>query len=210
MTGWDEQRAREAIARYGERLLEDGLTRHTGGNVSVRVDNDRFAISPSGVPYPEVDPSAVPVVTTEGELVDGVNEPSSETPMHATVYRERPDAGGIVHTHSPFASAYATAGRPIEPAYYLVALVGDRVPVSAYEMPGSWELGERAVAALEDRNGVLLRNHGVLTVGSTIEDAYEVAVQLEHVAEVTYRAEHLGGPEILSADDVRDLVEYFD
>lgn len=205
----DEDEAKALVARKGVDLLEEGLTQRTSGNVSVRVDGERVAISPTGVPYHDISPEDVPLVGLDGEQVGDGEPPSSETPMHTAVYRERDDVGGMVHTHSPFATTFAALGRPIEPSHYLIAFAGKRVETADYGRNGTAELAERAMEAMGDRNAVLLRNHGVLAVGPTLEDAHNVASRVEYCARIHFQASLLGDPELVGDDELDDLIDYF-
>lgn len=201
--------AKREVVEKGVEILEEGLTQRTSGNVSVRADDEHVAISPSGVPYHEITIDDVPIVNMNGEVVDEAREPSSETPMHLATYRNRSDVGAIVHTHSPYATTFAALGRPIEPAHYLIAFAGKKVETAEYATNGTPELGEKAVDALADRNAVLLRNHGVLAVGSTIDDAHNVASRVEYCARIQYQAEQLGEPELVDDAELDDLIAYF-
>jgi L-fuculose-phosphate aldolase len=208
-TTLDKDEARMLVARKGVDLLEEDLTQRTSGNVSVRVDEDRVAISPSGVPYHQISPEDVPVVTLNGEQVGDGKPPSSETPMHTAVYRARDDVNAVVHTHSPFATTFAALGRPIEPSHYLIAFAGKRVETAEYGRNGTEELAERALESMDDRNAVLLRNHGVLAVGPTLEDAHNVASRVEYCARIHFQASLLGEPNLVGDDELDDLIDYF-
>lgn len=200
---------REAVAALGRQLLESGLTKGSGGNVSVR-SGDRVAVSPSGIPYEEVTPEIVPVVDLEGTVLEGELEPSNETPMHTMIYDERPGIGGIVHTHSPYASTFASLGKPIPASHYLIAYAGREVPVAGYEPPGTEALGELAVEALgTEHNACLLQNHGVIAVGEDGEDAMEVAEMVEFVARIHYQASAIGEPIVMDDDELDSLVDMF-
>lgn len=197
---------RRTICEYGRRLLEDGLTTGTGGNLSVRIDENTIAISPSGVPYGDVTPEDVPVVTMDETVVDGLESPSTELPMHLAVYRARPDVGGVVHTHSPFATTFASLRQPIPASHYLVAFAGPEVPVADYRTHATPELGVAAVDALgEACNATLLANHGVLTVEESLESAYSVALMVEFCARIHQQACAIGNPELLPADEIERL-----
>jgi L-fuculose-phosphate aldolase len=203
--------ARTAICDYGRSLLEDDLTTGTGGNLSVRLDGDRIAISPSGVPYEDVEPADVPVVGMDGAVVAGELEPSTELPMHLAVYEERDGVGGVVHTHSPYATTFASLGESIPASHYLLSFTGSEVPVAKYRTHATTELGEAAVDALgSDYNATLLRNHGVLTADETLEDAYTVALMVEYCARIHYQARAIGEPEILPDDEISRLSQKLD
>lgn len=208
-SGIDAATARDLVARKGVEILEEGLTQRTSGNVSVRIDADRIAISPSGVPYHEIDPGDVPVISLDGERLEPGKPASSESPMHTEVYRRRDDVGGIVHTHSPYATTFATLGRPIEPAHYLIAFAGPEVPVSPYARNGTAELAEAAAETMGELNAVLLRNHGVLAVGPTLDAAHNVASRVEYCARIHWQAALLGEPELLPRGELEELMAYF-
>jgi L-fuculose-phosphate aldolase len=197
------------VVTKGVEILEEGLTQRTSGNVSVRVDEEHVAISPSSVPYREITEEDVPIIDMNGEVVTDGLTPSSEAPMHLATYRERPDVGGIVHTHSPYATTFASIGKRIGPAHYLIAFAGKSVDTAPYATNGTAELGEVAVETMGDRNAVLLRNHGVLAVGPTLDDAHNVASRVEYCARIQYQAEQIGQPEFVADAELDDLIEYF-
>lgn len=201
--------AREQIVRKGVEMLEEGLTQRTSGNVSARIDDEHIVISPSGVPYHDVNPSDVPVITIDNDQVSEGKQPSSEAPMHTAVYRQRDDIDAIIHTHSPFATTFAALGKPLLPSHYLIAFAGKKVDVAEYGTNGTEELAKKATAALGDRNAVLLRNHGVLAGGPTLESAHNVAARVEYCAQIHFQASLLGEPELVADDELDDLIEYF-
>jgi len=202
---------RSAICEYGRSLLDDDLTTGTGGNLSARLDEEHVAISPSGVPYEDITPADVPVVRTDGTVVEGDVEPSTELPMHLAVYENRPDVGGVVHTHSPYATTFASLGEAIPASHYLLSFTGSEVPVAEYETHATQELGEAAVDALGDEyNATLLRNHGVLTADEDLDSAYTVALMVEYCARIHYQARAIGEPEILPDDEIDRLSEKLD
>lgn len=209
VTHSERETAREQITEIGISMLEEGLTQRTSGNVSRRIDDGEIAISPSGVPYHEIDPQDVPIITLNGEVRDGDRAPSSESPMHTAVYRERDDVEAIIHTHSPYATTFAALGRPLEPSHYLIAFAGKRVDVAEYGTNGTQELAENALESLGDRNAVLLRNHGVLATGPDLETAYNVASRVEYCARIHFQASMLGEPELVDDAELDDLIDYF-
>jgi len=203
---------RTAVSDLGREMLAQGLTKGTGGNLSQRcADGETVAISPSGVPYGDVTPENVPLVTLDGEQVAGDLDASSETPMHTTLFRRRDDIGGVVHTHSPYASTFAALGDPIPASHYLIAFAGDEVPVAGYERPGSEALGERAAETMGTAyDACLLQNHGTITVGETAEAAFEVALMVEYCARIHYQASSIGDPIILPDEEVDRLRSMFE
>lgn len=202
---------REAISNYGCEMLEQGLTKGTGGNISARVAEDHMAISPSGVAYEDITADDVPVLNSDEETVIGSLKPSAEHSMHMQVYRERDDVGGVVHNHSPYASTFASISEPIEASHYLIAFAGKEVPVAEYETYGTEELGTIAVETLSDEyNACLLENHGVLAVGDDVASAFEIALMVEYCARIHYQAKAIGEPTILPDEEVENLVTKFE
>lgn len=202
---------RESISELGRRMVEQGLTRGTGGNVSQRGPENYVAVSPTRVPYGEITAEAVPVVTLDGEQVAGEYPPSSETPMHRLIYTHREDVGGVVHTHSPFASTFAALGEEIPASHYLIAMAGPKVPVAGFAQPGTEELGRLAVEALGDEHhACLLKHHGVMALGTDAEAALETALMVEFCAQIHFQALAIGDPPILGEDDLETLIENFD
>ncbi len=202
---------RETVGHYGRKMLEQGLTKGTGGNVSSHTDDGLVAISPSGMAYEDIDPEDVPVIDLDGHRVHGDEEPSAEHAMHTMVYDARDDVGGIVHTHSPYASTFASLREPILASHYLIAFAGDRVPVAAYTTYGTEALGQTAVDALgDDYDACLLANHGVLAVGSSLGGALETAEMVEYCARIHYQARAIGDPVILPDEEVAHLQSKFE
>ncbi|MFB6122181.1 MAG: class II aldolase/adducin family protein [Haloferacaceae archaeon] len=202
--------ARRDVRAYGRRLVDEGLTTGTGGNLSARVD-DHVAVSPSGVPYEEISPQDVPVLSLAGERVGEGREPSVELDLHLAAYRARDDVGGVVHTHSPYATTYAALGEPIPAVHYLVAAAGGPVPVAPYARFGTEELADVAVETLgTERDACLLANHGVVAVGDSLPDAFETAVAVEYAARIAYQAAAIGDPVELDADRISDLRDALD
>lgn len=205
------QTARESISEYGRELLEQGLTKGTGGNISVRVGDDRMAISPSGMSYTEISPEDVPVLDFSGEQVEGSRKPSAENMMHLMVYRERESVGGVVHNHSPYATTFASLNEPIDASHYLIAFAGNEVPVAEYATYGTEELGASAVETLgEDYNACLLENHGVLAVGDTVDAAFETALMVEYCARIHYQAKTIGEPTRIPDEEIEHLQSKFE
>lgn len=188
------------------RTLTPGRT----GNLSVRRER-RIAITPSGVPYGEIDPADVPIVSLDGERLWGDRAPSSETPMHRRIY-ERFEPGAIVHAHSPWATTLAILGESLPPVHYMIALAGETVPVAAYATYGTEALADNAVAAMAEAesSACLLANHGLVATGEDADDAIETAVAVESVAQVYCQARAIGEPQELSSGDVEAAARKFE
>lgn len=196
----DVEEARRAIVRSARTMESDGLTVATSGNLSVRC-GDLVVITPSGVPYPSLEPSMVPVCDAGGDVVEGDLAPSSELPMHLAVY-EATGCGAIVHPHSVHATVLSVLVDELPPVHYLVAALGGGVRVARYETYGTDELAEAVVEALGDRTAALMAHHGSITIGHTLDVAYQRARWLEWLCEVYYLASRGGTPSLLSDGEI--------
>lgn len=194
-----ETERRELVA-YCRRLRADGLVVGTSGNISVRA-RDLLAVSPSGLDYDEMTAETVGVHRLDGEPVEAPFAPTSELPMHLAVY-ERTPAGAVVHTHSAAATAVSALVDELPSIHYLVGLFGGPVRVAGYAPYGSPELAAAAIAALDGRTGCLLANHGALTYGTSLREAYAGAGYLEWLCEVYLRAATAGRPRELPPDEI--------
>lgn len=205
------QDGRNAIAEHGRKMLHQGLTKGTGGNISALIDGEYMAISPSGMAYEEIEADDVPVLDFSHEQPLGEKQPSSEHSMHMQVYRQRDDVGGVVHNHSPYATTFATLNEPIPASHYLIAFAGAEVPVASYETYGTEALGNIAVETLgEEYNACLLQNHGVLAVGDDVASAFETALMVEYCAQIQYQAMAVGEPTIIPDGEVERLQSKFE
>jgi L-fuculose-phosphate aldolase len=192
---WEEER--QEVLDACRRIVAAGLVAGASGNVSRRVEGPDggplVAITPSRVPYHRLTAGDVLVIDFEGVPVEGEGMPSSETLAHLAVYQARADVGAVIHTHSIYASALAVAGLEIPPLVdEQVVALGGSVPVAEYAMSASQELADRACAALGEGNAVLLRNHGVLGVGTDLSEAASVCELVERLAQVYVLALGLG------------------
>ena len=194
--------AAESLVRYGRRMNPDGLAVGPAGNLSVRLD-DVVAITPSQIRYDEVTVESICFVTLDGEHVGGEGRVSSETPMHLSVYRTT-DAAAVVHTHSPRAVAVSTVVDELPAIHYSILRAGGgpTIRVAPYERFGSDELARAAVAGLAGRTAVLLQNHGAITYGADLADAYERAQLVEWLADVHLAASGFGAPRILTDEEL--------
>ena len=199
---------RWTVARRSADLAE--RTPGRSGNLSAR-SGDRFAVTPSGVPYAELEPAGVPVVDLDGERVWGDAAPSSEAGLHAAVYRAL-DAGAVVHAHSPWATALAALRRPVLPVHYALARAGGGVPVADYATYGSDELAANAADAMAGAGttACLLANHGVVAAGPDVDAAFETLDAVEFTAGVYARAASLGEPVELPDDELERVAAKFE
>ena len=185
------RRARAAILRFGRRMQAERLVSWTAGNLSMRVDGEPgvIAMSPTAMPYDEIETEDVPIVTIDGRVVEGRRMPTSELPLHTLIYTRRPEVGAIVHTHSPAAMAMAGLDRTL-PAFLtgLVEATGGDVRCAPYARPGSPTLADAVDGALADRGACFLRHHGLLAVGATLARAFQAATVTEAAADAWLRA----------------------
>ena len=204
------QKERELIVEYGKKLITHGLTKGTGGNISIyNKEEGLMAISPSGIDYFETKPENVAVLDLYGKQVDGDKKPSSEYFMHRVFYRDRDDVGAVVHAHSTYSGVLATLHWEIKPVHYLIGYAGKNVRCAPYELFGTEELAQAALKAMEDRNACLLANHGLLALGGTVEYAFDTAEETEFVAELYYKAKCVGEPIPLKSEEMDEFLEKF-
>ena len=206
----------EVCALHAE-LLRWGLVAWTSGNVSARVPDpdggeDLMVIKPSGVSYQELAPEQMIVCDLDGRVRHGTLAPSSDTAAHAYVYRHLPRVGGVVHTHSPYATAWATAGEPIPCAITAMGdEFGDDIPVGPFALIGDDSIGQGIVATLGGSRSpaVLMRRHGVFTIGSTARAAVKAAVMCEDVARTVHLARQLGTVDRLPQPQIDSLYDRY-
>jgi L-fuculose-phosphate aldolase len=194
--------AQADLVRYGHQLVADRLVVGSAGNISVRL-GDTIVMTPSGLNYDQVTAESVNVMDLDGAILAGTGRRSSEWPMHRRIYDLAPDAGAVVHTHSPFAVAVSTICDEVPAVHYSVLrLGGHTIRVAPYTTFGSDGLAGNVAGALDGRTGALLQNHGTIAYGATLAEAYDRAQLLEWMCEVYWRARIAGTPRILSADEL--------
>jgi L-fuculose-phosphate aldolase len=200
----EEPEARALLVEYGRRLVRDRLTVGTAGNLSLRL-GDVLAITPSGVPYERVAAADIVLVDAGGTPRGG--KPSSELPLHRAIYAST-DAGAVVHTHSPYATALATVFTDeLPPIHYTTALLGGPVPVVPYSTYGTQELADACRDALTGRSAALLQSHGVVAYGDTLPEAYERAQLVEWLAEVYTHASRVGEPRLFDSAELERVAQ---
>ena len=189
----------------GNRMLpEAGLVTWTSGNVSGRdPETGHVVIKPSGVRYEAMRPEQMVVVDLDGNLIEGDMRPSVDAATHLYVYRHRPDVFGMVHTHSTFATAFAAAGKPIPVVLTAIAdEFGGPIPCGAYCEIGGEAIGQELVRSIGDSRAILIKSHGVFTIGPDVEAAVKAAVMVEDVARTVYYALQLGQLDEIPPDEV--------
>ena len=208
----DDVALREEVIATALAMNAAGINRGKSGNVSVRLRRDGFdgfLVTPSGLPYADTVPGDIVAMTLAGDA-EGDRAPSSEWRFHRDIYRSRPDAGAIVHTHAPFATSLACLHRPIPPFHYMVAVAGGTdIRCAPYATFGTQALSDHAVAALADRRACLLANHGTIALGSSLPTALALAVEVETLAEMYWRVLQIGEPILLSEVEMAVVLDRF-
>jgi len=209
-------RARERVAALHAELPRWGLVVWTAGNVSERVvvddGEDLLVIKPSGVSYDELTPEAMVVCDLDARLVDGTRSPSSDTAAHAYVYRHMPEVGGVVHTHSTYATAWAARAEPVPCVLTMMAdEFGGDVPIGPFALIGDDSIGRGIVETLRESRSpaVLMRNHGPFTIGADARAAVKAAVMVEEVARTVHIARQLGEPLPIDQADIDSLYDRY-
>jgi L-ribulose-5-phosphate 4-epimerase len=199
----DELRAE--ICRLHAELPRNGLVTWTSGNISGRdLQTGLVVIKPSGIRYEDLTPENMVVVDLDGKVIEGNHKPSSDTTSHLYVYHHRPEVNGIVHTHSTFATAWAAVGKPIPPALTAICdEFGGPIPVGSYARIGGDEIGQEIVRSIGESPAILMKNHGVFTIGKTPESAVKAAIMVEDAARTVFYALQLGQLNEISAEEVR-------
>jgi L-ribulose-5-phosphate 4-epimerase len=198
---------RQELVRLHLVLPKSNLVTWTSGNVSIRDQETGYiVIKPSGVMYEDLTADDMVVLDVNGKVIEGDKKPSSDTASHLYIYRQRADVFGVVHTHSPYATAFAAIGKPIP--VYLTAHAdefGAPIPCGGFALIGGEEIGKVVVESIGNSPAIILKNHGVFTVGSSGKAAVKAAVMVEDVARTVWLAKQLGEPDEIPADMVEKL-----
>lgn len=182
-----------AVLAASKELSDRGLVEGSSGNLSARIDEDHVCMTPSSIPYDDMVIDDLVVVDLDGNVVEGDKGPTSEKALHLACYRRYPEVGGVIHSHAVYATMFAVAREPIPAAIEEVAVyIGGDVPVAEYTMTGTDELGEEVASKLGDRAAVLVANHGMVTVGPTLDKALHAARLVERTAQIVFGARMLG------------------
>ena len=207
----EERALRRSIIEKCRWMNSSGLNQGTSGNISARY-RDRLLITPSAMPYDAMEPEMIAALPIDGEYGDwhGPKSPSTEWRFHMDIVRSRPDVGSVVHAHSTFATTLAIARKEITACHYMMASFGGTtVRCSEYATFGTAELSEYALKALEGRTACLLANHGSIATGATLDKAMWLAVELETIARQFYYSLLIGGPVLLSDEQIADTARSF-
>ncbi len=196
------------LVQAARQLSTLGLNKGTSGNVSVRADSG-FLITPSGMDVDVMDAESMVAMEMSG-TPQSAGKPSSEWRFHRDIYRAHANIGAVVHTHSMFATTLARLRRDVPPFHYMIAVAGgDTIRCAPYALFGSQELSDAALKALESRRACLLANHGMITIGVDLQQAVNVAVEVENLCEQYWRASQLGEPYLLNKAEMEQVFEQF-
>lgn len=198
---------REELVILNQELPKNNLVAWTSGNVSIRdPETGLVAIKPSGCKFPDLTPESMVVVDLDGKVMEGHLKFSSDTASHLYIYRHLPQVNGIVHTHSNYATAFAALGKSIPVCLTAQAdEFGETIPCGGFALIGGEEIGRAVLEVIGSSRAVLLKNHGVFTVGPTGEEAVKAAVMVEDIARTMWLALQIGQPEEIPADQVARL-----
>ena len=202
-----EHHHRRAVVEFGRRLHASGFVAATDGNLSVRLDENRLLVTPTCMSKGMMRPADLVVVDMEGNLLSGKRKVSSEIGMHLTIYRLRPDVHGIVHAHPPTATGFAASGIGLSRPLVCEVVVGlGSIPLARYGTPGTPELTDALEPLIPNHDAVLMANHGVVTFGASLENAYMKMETVEHFAKIALVTHLLGHEQPLGEKEVEKLV----
>lgn len=196
------------IIQAGKRMYDRGYVASNDGNISARIDSERVLISPTGVSKGFMKPEDLVIVDYNGKVVAGNKKPSSEVFMHLQVYKERPDVNSVCHSHPPYATGFAVAGIPLDKCVLPEVIIAlGSIPLIEYGTPGTEEFYKPVLKLLKDYDAFLLANHGALTIGKDVLNAYHKMETLEHFAHIAFVAQQVGYINTLNKEQVQKLTD---
>ncbi len=204
------QKEREQLIKYGQKLATTGLTKGTGGNLSV-FDREKgyMAITPSGIDWFEIQPEDIVIMDLDGNKVEGDREPSSEWEMHLMPYRTRDDINAVIHAHTMYATVLGCLHWDLPATHYMIALAGPTVRCAQYATYGSHELAVNSSEAMKGRRAVILANHGILAGAQDLLNAFNIVDEIEYCSEIYLRAKSVGEPIILPTTEMSLMANKF-
>ncbi|CEP66015.1 Class II aldolase/adducin N-terminal [Moorella glycerini] len=203
-----EYQIRQDICEVGRRIYAKGFVASNDGNISVRIGENEVLTTPTGVSKGFMTPDMIIKVDLEGRKIAGNLKPSSEIKMHLDVYKHRPDVRAVVHAHPPVATAFAVAGIPLDkPVLPEIIITLGAVPIARYGTPSTEEIPLAVREHLDKYDAVLLENHGALTMGTDVYNAFYKMESIEHFAKITLAARQLGGERVLPCEEVEKLLQ---
>lgn len=204
------EKERLELIKYGKKLVEAGLTKGTGGNLSV-IDREKglIAITPSGIDFFEIAPEDIVIMDMEGNKVEGDKLPSSEWEMHLLPYQTRTDIDAVIHAHTMYSTVMGCLHWELPATHYMIAVAGPTVRCAEYATYGTHELAVNANEAMKDRKAVILANHGILAGANDLLNAFNIIEEIEYCSEVYLKAKSVGEPIVLPAEEMELMAEKF-
>lgn len=197
------KKERLELVEYGKKLINQNLTKGTGGNLSVYDrKNGMIAITPSGIDFFEIKPEDIVIMDIEGNILEGDKKPSSESAMHLIFYKNREDIDSVIHAHTTYATVLGCLRWGLPPTHYMIAVAGKNVRCADYATFGTKELAENAYEGMKDRKAVILANHGILAGTTDLANVFNIIEEIEYCSEIYYRAKSIGDPVILDDDEM--------
>jgi len=198
---------KKQVLEHVQQAYRSSLMAGTSGNLSVLTEDGKMVITPSGINYMTMTVDDVMVIDLDGKILEGPHRPSSEWPMHAEIYKNRPEVRSVVHTHSPYATAFSVVNEPIpliliEMVYFLLR----EVPVAPVATQGTISVGEGVVEALKNGVACLMQNHGAVTVGRDLPEAYIRTEYVEDAAKIYHMARTVGTPTLIPDEIVKEML----
>ena len=204
------QNIRKELVEYGKRLVDTELTSGTGGNLSYfDSETGYMAITPSGLDFYKTKEEDIVILALDGTVIEGNRTPSSEWVMHKRIYETRTGINAIIHGHTIYASVLACLREELPATHYMIAVAGETVRVADYASFGSKELAENAAKGMEDRNAVLLANHGIIGGSNNLRNAFNVIEEVEYCAKIYVIAKSIGNPIVLPEKEMKFMSEKF-
>lgn len=204
------EKERLDLVKYGRKLVEAGLTKGTGGNLSIFDRNKGYmAISPSGIDFFEIKPEDIVIMDLEGNKVEGERTCSSEWEMHLLLYKTRSDIDAVVHAHTMYATVISCLRWDLPATHYMIAVAGPNVRCAEYATYGTHELAVNAAESMKDRKAVILANHGILAGANDLLNAFNIVEEVEYCSEIYCTARSIGDPVILSEEEMTLMADRF-
>ncbi|WP_408552971.1 L-fuculose-phosphate aldolase [Streptococcus suis] len=204
------EKERKELIKYGKKLVTEGLTKGTGGNLSVfNREKGLMAITPSGIDFFEIKEEDIVIMDLEGQVVEGEKLPSSEWYMHLIQYQKREDLDAVIHAHTTYGTVLAVLREPLPASHYMIAVAGKDVRVADYATYGTKELAENAAEAMKDRRAVFLANHGILAGAQDLLNAFNIIEEVEYCSKIYCVAKSMGEPVILPDEEMELMAEKF-
>ena len=204
------EKERKQLVKFGKKLLDEKYTLGTGGNLSIyNRELELMAITPSGIPFHEIEEEDIVIMQLDGTIVEGKRSQSSEWVMHKLFYERRTDINAVIHGHTIHSTVLAELSWPLPATHYMLAVAGKDVKCAEYASYGTPELAENAFEAMTDRKAVLLANHGILTGAVDLPNAYNVLEEVEYCSEIYIKAKSIGEPIVIDDEEMERMAEKF-